>query len=391
MRILTCLYYYRPHYSGLTVYTERLARTLAARGHHVTVLTSRYNRSLPRAEHIDGVEVRRVRVAFTLSKGPVMPSFLLRGWALARQHDVVHLHVPQLDAAPMALLSKVLGRPTVLTYHCDLRLPSSPLNLLANLASDTANRLSLSLADLVVTNTRDYAESSPLLGRYLSKMEFIPPPIESPRPLPEAVAALRQRAGIEDGQVVIGMAARLATEKGAEVLARAMPAVLQRYPTARVLHVGQTEAVMGEEAYARRLEPLLTALGPRWMALGVLTAEDMAAFYSHCHVTVLPSLNSTESFGMVQVESMTHGVPVVASDLPGVRQPTAMTGMGLTFRPGDPKALADAICRILAEPEKFRRDSQAISATFSSSAVAERYEALFVRLLEGRSPHVRQT
>ena len=382
MRILTCLYYYRPHYSGLTVYTERLARTLASRGHRVTVLTSRYDRSLPRLEQIDGVEVRRVRVAFRLSKGPVMPSFLLRGWALARDHDVVHLHVPQLDAAPMALLAKLLGKPVVLTYHCDLRLPASPLNSLASLASDTANRLALSLADIAITNTRDYAESSYLLTRYLRKMEFIPPPIDTPDPHPEMMEALRKRAGISAGEVVIGMAARLATEKGAEILARAMPMVLQRYPGARVLHVGQNEAVLGEEAYARRLQPLLKALGPRWMPLGVLSAEDMAAFYTLCDITVLPSLNSTESFGMVQVESMAYGTPVVASDLPGVRQPTAMTGMGLAVPPGDPNALADGICRILAAPERFRRDPHEIRTMFSSASVAERYEALFTRLLE---------
>jgi len=77
---------------------------------------------------------------------------------------------------------------------------------------------------------------------------------------------------------------------------------------------------------------------------------------------------------------------VVASDLPGVRQPTAMTGMGLAVPPGDPNALADGICRILAAPERFRRDPQEIRTMFSSSSVAERYEALFTRLLERQAP-----
>ncbi|MCK5054881.1 MAG: glycosyltransferase, partial [Anaerolineales bacterium] len=73
MRILNTLYYYRPHFSGLTVYTERLARTLVSRGHQVTVLTSQYERSLLPLEVIEGVDVRRVPVAFKVSKGPIMP------------------------------------------------------------------------------------------------------------------------------------------------------------------------------------------------------------------------------------------------------------------------------------------------------------------------------
>ena len=67
MKILNSLYYYRPHYSGLTVYTERLARELAARGHQVSVLTSRYDPSLPPQERVDGVDIYRREVAFFVS------------------------------------------------------------------------------------------------------------------------------------------------------------------------------------------------------------------------------------------------------------------------------------------------------------------------------------
>jgi len=74
MQILIALTYYRPHYSGLTIYVERLARALAAQGHQVTVLTSRYAATLPAQEKLDGVEVRRLPVAMRISKGVIMPS-----------------------------------------------------------------------------------------------------------------------------------------------------------------------------------------------------------------------------------------------------------------------------------------------------------------------------
>jgi glycosyltransferase involved in cell wall biosynthesis len=380
MRILHCLYYYRPHYSGLTVYTERLARALVRRGHDVTVLTARYDRRLPAEEVLDGVRIRRAGVAFFVSKGPIMPAFQPLGWALAGEHDVVHLHVPQIDAALLAAVARLRRRAVVMTFHCDLSLPRSPLNRLANHVSHLADRMTASLADAVVTNTRDYAEGSPLLRRCLERLVVIPPPIEVTAPVPEAVAALRQRLGIRASDKVIGMAARLATEKGAEVLAQAMPHILKHHPEARVLYVGQYQDVMGEEPYARRLQPLLDGLGDRWTFLGVLPAEAMSSFYAASDVTVLPSLNSTESFGMVQVESMACGTPVVASDLPGVRQPTAMTGMGRTAPPGDAPALAQAILEVLGHPERFRGDPAGVATRFSSDAVAEQYEALYASL-----------
>jgi len=385
MRILHCLYYYRPHYSGLTVYTERLARALVRRGHDVTVLTARYDQRLPAEEVLDGVRVRRAGVALFVSKGPIMPAFQPLGWALAGDHDVVHLHVPQIDAAFLAVVARLRRKAVVMTFHCDLSLPRSPLNRLANRVSHLADRMTASLADAVVTNTRDYAQGSPLLRRYLERLVVIPPPIEVAAPVPEAVAALRQRFGIRPNAKVIGMAARLATEKGAEVLAQAMPYILERHPEARVLYVGQYQDVMGEEPYARRLQPLLDRLGDRWTFLGVLPAEAMSSFYAACDVTVLPSLNSTESFGMVQVESMACGTPVVASDLPGVRQPTAMTGMGRIAPPGDAPALAQAILEVLAQPDRFRGDPASVARRFSSDAVAEQYETLYASLRRRRA------
>jgi glycosyltransferase involved in cell wall biosynthesis len=380
MRILHCLYYYRPHYSGLTVYTERLARALASRGHSVTVLTSRYTPSLPAEETLNGVHVRRAGVATFISKGPIMPAYQVLGCRLAGEHDIVHLHVPQIDAAPLALWSKLRGKPIVMTFHCDLSLPRTPLNWLANGVSHLADRMTCGLASVVVTNTQDYAEASPLLKHRLDRLVVIPPPIEVVLPSESEVQAFRQRVGLQPGQRVIGMAARLATEKGAEVLARAMPQVLDKYPQTRILYVGQHRDVMGEEAYARRLQPLLDRLGDRWTFLGVLPDRELGAFYAVCDVTVLPSLNRTESFGMVQIESMACGTPVVASDLPGVRQPTMMTGMGRTVPAGDSMALAQALLEILERPDRYAGNPAGVAARFSSDAIAAQYESLYASL-----------
>jgi glycosyltransferase involved in cell wall biosynthesis len=382
MRILTALTYYRPHYSGLTVYAERLARTLAARGHQVTILTSRYHPSLPSREVLDGVQVVRVTVAARVSKGVLMPSLPALATRLLAAQDIVHLHLPQFDAGYLALLARLFGRPVVVTYHCDLRLPRSPVHRLAGLVSRATDRISTGLADVVVANTREYAEESRLLRRHLGKLAAIAPPIQLLATIPGAEEDLRQRLGLEGEDRVIGMVARLATEKGAEVLALALPKILEHHPRARVLYVGQFQGVLGEEAYARRLQLILDRLGDHWKFLGILADADMPAFYGLCDVTVLPSLNSTESFGMVQVESMVCGTPVVASDLPGVRRVVAETGMGLSVPPGDPAALAEGVRQILESPERFRKDPAEIQRRFSAERAAVEYENLFQTLLQ---------
>jgi glycosyltransferase involved in cell wall biosynthesis len=93
-------------------------------------------------------------------------------------------------------------------------------------------------------------------------------------------------------------------------------------------------------------------------------------------------LNSTETFGFVQVEAMMSGIPCIASDLPGVRQPVTMTGMGKIIPVGDVQALAKAILEILDQPEKFRGEPGHVVQMFHPDINAAAFEALFREMLE---------
>ena len=208
MHILIALTYYRPHYSGLTIHAEREARALVARGHRVTILTSRFDANLPANEVSDGVEIIRPRVWSRLSKGVIMPSMPYWAWKLARQADVIHLHVPQLDAAPIAIICRMIGKPIVLTYHCDLRLPQGFIHSIANLVSNLANHVTARSADVIVHNTRDYAENSAFMKRYLNKLHPIYPPVEVMSISEADREAFRKKFNIHPEQLIIGMAAR---------------------------------------------------------------------------------------------------------------------------------------------------------------------------------------
>ncbi len=270
-----------------------------------------------------------------------------------------------------------------MTYHCDLRLPHGLIHALANQVSHVANHVAAWGSDAIVCLTRDYAEHSAYLTRFMDKVHVLDAPVELPPASEEDVRAFRQKFGIQTGQRIIGMAARMATEKGVEYLVQALPRVLEQLPEARLLFVGSYQNVVGEEQYAARILPLIEGLKEHWSLLGHLSPVEMTAFFKTCEVLVMPSLNSTEAFGLVQVEAMSCGTPVIATDLPGVRVPVKTSGMGRIVPVGDAPAIAGAILDILAEPERFRGDPVEIRHKYSPDVIAAGYEDLFENILQG--------
>ncbi len=379
MRLLLALTYYRPHISGLTIYAQRLSTALAQRGYTVTILTSQYNPALPQREVCNGVRVVRAPVVARVSKGVLMPTF---GWlasALAPHHDAMNLHLPQFDASGLALRGRLLRQPVILTYQCDLRMPPGAFNRAANIAINASNAIAARLATTIVVSSHDYAAHSRFLSRFAHKLRVIPAPIEMPAPIPDAVQSFRDRW--HSTGPIIGMAARFAAEKGVEVLLHALPHILSHHPDARVLYVGPYQHIIGEEAYARRLQPRIRRYQQQWTFLGRLSDAEMSAFFASCDVLVVPSLNTTEAFGLVQGEAMLCGTPCVASDLPGVRQPVQQTGMGLLFPPGDSRALATALLRVLHQREQYVRPHATVATHFSTERTADEYERLFAETM----------
>ncbi|MEN8171300.1 MAG: glycosyltransferase family 4 protein [Chloroflexota bacterium] len=383
MRILIVLTYFRPHISGLTIYVQRLARALVNRGHQVTVLTSQYDKSLPREEIIDGVHIVRAPVLLRISKGVIMPTFGYLAWKLVLKHDIIHLHLPQFDAAGVALRGRLLKKPTVISYHSDLKLPPGLFNRLANQVVHLMNFLAGIFTHRIGAYTEDFANHSPYLRLFSKKVDVILPPVELPEINLDDVSDFAQTHNPQKKNPVIGMATRFASEKGVEILLEALSKIFEQQPDAMVLYAGQYQDVMGEEAYLQRLLPKIRAYIAKgqWKFLGTLNPAQMAAFYPNLDVLVVPSLNSTETFGLVQIEAMMNGVPTVASDLPGVRQPPLMTGMGEVVTIGDADHLAQAVLKIINHPENYQGNPDEIAHTFSPDLNAAAYEKMYQDLM----------
>jgi len=382
MRILTTITYYSPHISGLTVYARRLIRRLVERGHDVTVLTSRYAPQLAAREEIDGATVIRSPVWFQVSKGVFAPRFLWDAARLISSHDVIYLHLPQFEASGVAVLAKLMRKPLVTTYQCDIQLPPGLIRTVFTPPIRASHYVTGKLSDRVVVLSDEYGRSARLPAHFHQKVLSIHPPIEL------AIASTNPRAfraqhGLGEGPL-IGFVGRYAEEKGLDYLLEALLLVRRELPEARLVLAGPTDTVPGERVYAW-LRPKIDALGDSVRHLGLLSDPDLTSFYQTIGVLVLPSTNSTEAFGMTQAEAMLAGTPVVASDIPGVSEAVRITGMGLTVPPRDPEAIARAVVTVLREHDRFARPTGEIRKLFDPAGTAAFYEELFSNL-SGLSP-----
>jgi len=114
----------------------------------------------------------------------------------------------------------------------------------------------------------DYARTSRHIRQFIDKVEEVCTPIEVEAAQSEIVEDLRQRIDFKPGQKIIGLAGRVAREKGYEYLVEALPGILAEFPTARVVHAGMWAGVVGEQDYQAEIEKLIAPFGERWLSFG---------------------------------------------------------------------------------------------------------------------------
>ena len=374
--------FYRPYVSGLSVTVERLAAGLSGRGHVVTVLSHQHDPDLPREERAGAVRVLRAPVLARIGKAQISPALVTRAARELDETDVLHLHAPLVPAVPLASLAAGRGIPIVANYHCDLRLPPGAVNRVLETIARASQNFALDRASVIINSTEDYARATPALAARLGKFVGIVPPVPD---LPAGAATPDQLASRWriSGRPIVLFVGRFAEEKGLPHLIAALPAIRSRFPEAVLLLAGENEAIPGETV-GQRLAPLLADPKSGVIATGFVPDEEMAALFRLADVLALPSTNSTESFGMIQVEAMLCGLPVVASDLPGVREPVRRSGMGEIARAGNSEDLARQIIRILEAPQRYRKPREAVREIFSVEATLSAYEAAYRKALEAR-------
>jgi glycosyltransferase involved in cell wall biosynthesis len=368
--LLVSLNYYAPYVSGLTETAKVVAEGMAARGWKVCVVTARHDPGLPRRERMAGVDVVRTPVVAQIGKGTISPGLPATAIRLGRRAKVVNLHSPMLEAG---LIARGMGRtPVVVTYQCDVDLPPSLLNSVQVRAMDLSSRTALLRAATVVPSSEDYARHSRVWSSMAGRTQPIPPPCQvreggSPR--------FRSGAGQH-----VGFLGRIVEEKGLEYLVQGFLA--QARPEDRLLIGGDHTKIAGGSVIDRVRR---SALGdPRVEFLGFLPDDALDDFYASLDVFALPSVNSLEAFGIVQVEAMMCGVPSLASDLPGVRTPVQNTEFGAIVAPRDIPGIADALRRMRDVPPDRAEGARRSRELYGADRSIDAYHELLVELADRR-------
>jgi glycosyltransferase involved in cell wall biosynthesis len=381
VRILTVLTYYYPHWTGLTAYARLLAEGLVRRGHDVTVLTARYGKELPKTEVHNGVRIVRLEPMARISRGVVMPEFPVVVNRLIREHDVIQMHTPLLESPLITTLAGRHGKKVLFTHHGDLVMPSSPFEQFVEVVVTALMRHALRGSARVTIHTQDYAENSPFLSPFKDKLVYVLPPVEIPEPSPQQAQVWRRELGVEYSSLV-GFAGRFVEEKGFDFLLKAVPLVVAEVPDAKFVYAGEVNVAY--ESFFEKCRPLMERVKEHVIMLGLLRdAQKVADFYAMCDILALPS--RTDCFPMVQVEAMLCGTPAVATDIPGLRVPIRLTGMGRLVEPQNEQALAEGIIDALQHRDQYVKSREQIAAVFDMDKTLDTYEGVMLELSRGSS------
>jgi glycosyltransferase involved in cell wall biosynthesis len=340
--ILMVLYYYRPYVSGLSEVARILSENLVKEGYSVTVLTTRYDPSLKKREMLNGVNILRIPVLMKVGKGVIAPALSVKAILLSPRFDHVCFHLPLAEAGFAARF--IEKSKLSLFYHCDIKLGKSPIDRMIEKVAYLSMASALRRAKEIIVTSTDYLCHS-RFAAYLGKAVAIPPPIEDFRFQEIDSSPLRRFLCLNESTFLIGFVGRIVREKGLQYLLSAIPYLVDHIPDFRILVAGEYKNIAGGSV-KEEFDHFLQEHPGKILFTGFLEEEDLVRFYSMIDVLVLPSVDALEAFGMVQVEAMLCGTPVVASNLPGVREVIRTVGFGCLAEPAQPADIALKIISI---------------------------------------------
>jgi glycosyltransferase involved in cell wall biosynthesis len=366
LRILHVYKDYYPVVGGMENHIRTLARGTAARGLEVTVLVTNRTRSTVISE-MEGVRIVKARRLATVASTPI--SLDLFSWIRRLEADITHLHFPY-PWGEMAHLFWGQSRRTVITYQSDVVRQRNLLRLYKPFM-----RRILAKADRIIATSPNYVRSSPYLEEVAEKCTVIPLGIDL-QPFQEFRSRDIQTLRREHEPPLLLFVGVLRYYKGLEYLLEAMS------------DIRATLLIVGSGPMERELQAMASNMGLESKVIfsGAVSDDRLAAYYQACDVFVLPASHRSEAFGVVQVEAMASGRPVVSTELGTGTSYVNVDGQtGLVVPPRDPSALARAISQLLSDDQlRSRMGEEArkrAGQQFSQEIMLDRVIALYEDLL----------
>ncbi|MDI9624711.1 MAG: glycosyltransferase family 4 protein [Methanothermobacter sp.] len=344
-------YFARYKHGGAELAAYYLALKMAEHN-NINIFTTSIN-SKDFFEEYKGIQIHRYGTNFTIEKGNI--SFGLFRKPLNYDADIVHAHFSTPPAEIAALLyAKKKKIPFVLTYHGDWQesFGSITRRIPLYFYNKFLIRRVLDSTDLVIVPSKYYINESRFLGKYKDKITVIPNGINiEDFEIPLEKEECRQKLGLTRDRNIILFLGNLIQYKGPDILIKAMKLIVEKIPNTELILVGSGPM----ERELKRLSKNLNIEEHIMFAGFVGDSFKKALYYKAADIFCLPSTMSTESFGIVNLEAMTCGLPIIASKIGGIPDVIKNGKTGLLVPPKNPDALSDAIIRLLEDTELARK------------------------------------
>lgn len=297
------------------------------------------------------------RTLWKVAATMISPSMIHTLKKECRNYDIIHVHHPDPMACIALFLSGYKGK-VVFHWHSDIQKQKVLLKFYQPLQKWLLKR-----ADLILGTSPVYLAESPCLQSVQGKTRCLPIGVEPMRPQAKRVAAIREKY---PRKKIIFSLGRLVAYKGYKYLIEAARFLDDDY----VLLIGGTGPLKAE------LDEKIKMLGleGKVVLLGRVSDEDLPAYYGACELFCLSSVQKTEAFGIVQIEAMSCGKPVVATNIPGsgVSWVNAHGQSGLNVAPESGRELAEAIRAIAGDEVVYSGYSRRAELRYRSLFTKER-------------------
>lgn len=349
MKIVFFSSYFIPYLSGLTLYSFRILKHLAKKN-KIEVLTFTHMKGLAEVENLHSIKITRMPYLFKISKGYISPLSLLYFLKKMKTSDVVMINLPNAEGLALGLIAKIFRKKIISIFLCEVKLGPGFFNWFINLILNFSVYCQLLLSDIIIA-IPDYVEHIPMIKLFRNKIKTVLPPIE----MLEANKFFQEQLLAKKKSCLwIGYVGRISSEKGIEYLIEAVSNVQKKNKNIALIFAGpKSSDIAGEEKYFLRIKNLLLQKKINHYFFDNLQKDQLGAFYKTIDLLVLPSVNKTEAFGMVQVEAMFQGTPVIATNMPGVRLPIQKTGMGILVKPKNSQEIKSAILNIVENRNQY--------------------------------------
>ncbi|MGZ2369849.1 glycosyltransferase [Ancylomarina sp. YFZ004] len=344
MKVLHIGKFYPPYFGGIEKVNFDLVEGLNSSNFSVDVLCSNHDTN---GNHFteEMYSIYRVKTIGVVASTPISVGFSSLLKKIQNEYDLIHIHLPN----PLANLAVFLTRPKckiIIHWHSDIVKQKILLKLYSPLQNWLLNR-----ADKIVATSPNYIDGSKYLQKFKNKTNYIPLGIDILELEVDYAAVTRIRNEYRNKKIVFGLG-RLIYYKGFEYLIDAAKDFDENI-VVLIGGVGKLERELKQRINDNNLQDKVVMLGK-------IPFNELGAYYKACDLFCMPSIEKSEAFGVVQIEAMAFGKPIVSTNIHGSGVPWVNKDnvSGKVVSPKDSKKLGNAIKSILSDDKIYEEYSK---------------------------------